>query len=60
MTRAAGYAAEEVVLERVAHGAGSVGYPELAIDVGQVELDRVLADPQVVTYRGGGHAGRHG
>src|SRR5947209_3616398 len=41
----------EVVLVGVAHGGAAVGDAELAVDVGEVELDRVLAEPQVLAYR---------
>src|SRR2546430_8942605 len=41
----------EVVLVGVAHGGAAVGDAELAVDVGEVELDRVLAQPQVMAYR---------
>src|SRR5262245_32629827 len=41
----------EAVLEGVARGFGAVRDPELAIDVRQVELDRLLGDPELFRDR---------
>src|SRR5207245_1610358 len=47
----------DAMLERVPDRAGAIGHADLAIDVGQVELDRVLADPELTANGGGGETG---
>src|SRR6516164_4117053 len=43
--------ADQPVGERPAGGLGAVRNPQLAVDVGQVELDRLLGHPQLFSER---------
>src|SRR5581483_6079826 len=51
---------DEPVLEGVADGCAAVRHAELPVDVGEMELDCVLAQPQLLADRFSGHSARDG
>src|SRR5688500_15262250 len=58
--RATASARADAVAMRVAGGGETVGNAELAVEVAEVELDRLLGDPQLLADRLVRHAAREG